>query len=242
MPTKKSTTEKKVSKKPAKKAAKKAAPKTSKAKTLKEVKTEKVQPVKSSSPSEIVPKAISQGKAGISQSEIVSQGKKQKKIEAIESLVGQKDAQVAEDQKKEKDIALAENLGKYFYAVGRRKTSVAQVRLYENEKATDADLIINGKKMKEYFPIISMQNNLIAPFKAVGAIGKFKMTAIVRGGGFNGQVEAIRLGIARALVLYNETFKKTLKDLGLMTRDAREVERKKPGLKKARRAPQWAKR
>ena len=68
------------------------------------------------------------------------------------------------------------------------------------------------------------------------------MTVLVRGGGVTGQVEAVRLGISRALVKYNETFKKSLKDLGFMTRDAREVERKKAGLKKARKAPQWAKR
>lgn len=135
-----------------------------------------------------------------------------------------------------------EKLEKYFYAVGRRKTSVAQVRLFENEKATEADLLINGKKMKEYFPVASMQSNLLSPLRTVGMLGKFRMTVLVRGGGVTGQVEAVRLGIARALVKYDEKLKKSLKDVGLMTRDSREVERKKPGLKKARRAPQWAKR
>ncbi|MDD5396887.1 MAG: 30S ribosomal protein S9 [Candidatus Moranbacteria bacterium] len=132
--------------------------------------------------------------------------------------------------------------GKYFYAVGRRKTSVAQVRLFEDDKAQDTDLIINDKKMKDYFPTISLQNNMLQPLKAVGMHGKFTMTVLVRGGGVTGQVEAVRLGIARALVEFNAEFKKSLKDLGLMTRDAREVERKKAGLKKARKAPQWAKR
>jgi small subunit ribosomal protein S9 len=132
--------------------------------------------------------------------------------------------------------------GKYFYAVGRRKTSVAQVRLYEDEKATDNDLVINGKKLKDYFPTISQQNNMLAPLKAVGLYGKFSATVLVRGGGVTGQVEATRLGISRALVVFNAELKKTLKDLGFMTRDAREVERKKAGLKGARKAPQWAKR
>jgi small subunit ribosomal protein S9 len=132
--------------------------------------------------------------------------------------------------------------GKYFYAVGRRKTSIAQVRLFENDKAVDTDLVINEKKMKDYFPTISLQNNMLAPLKAIGMHGKFTMTVLVRGGGVTGQVEAVRLGISRALVVFNPEFKKTLKDLGFMTRDAREVERKKPGLKKARKSPQWAKR
>lgn len=140
-------------------------------------------------------------------------------------------------------IAKAKKIsGVYFYAVGRRKTSVAQVRLFEDDKATENDLVINDKKMKEYFPTISLQNNLMTPFKAVGLTNKFSMTVLVRGGGVTGQVEAVRLGIARALVKYNVELKKTLKTFGLMTRDAREVERKKAGLKKARKAPQWAKR
>ena len=96
--------------------------------------------------------------------------------------------------------------------------------------------------MKEYFPVVALQNNLLAPLKAVGMYGKFGMSVIVRGGGVTGQVEGIRLGIARALVKYDENFKKSLKGLGLMTRDSREVERKKAGLKKARKSPQWAKR
>lgn len=145
-------------------------------------------------------------------------------------------------EKVEKVAKVKKETGKYFYAVGRRKTSVAQVRLYENDKATENDIVINDKKMKDYFPTISLQNNLLAPLKAVGMYNKFSMTVLVRGGGVTGQVEATRLGISRALVVFNAELKKTLKDLGLMTRDAREVERKKAGLKKARKAPQWAKR
>ena len=131
---------------------------------------------------------------------------------------------------------------KYFYAVGRRKTSVAVVKITPSEKAGENDLIINKKKMKEYFPTSIFQNIFIAPLKATGNINKFKVYALIKGGGFRGQAEAARLGIARALVKYNSEYKKPLRDLGYLTRDARIVERKKPGLKKARRAPQWAKR
>ncbi|MEI7890901.1 MAG: 30S ribosomal protein S9 [bacterium] len=141
-----------------------------------------------------------------------------------------------------KEKATKKVSGVYFYAVGRRKTSVAQVRLYVDEKATDSDVVINEKKLKDYFPTASLQNNMLAPLKAIGMYGKFSMTVKVSGGGVTGQVEAVRLGIARALVVFNPEFKKVLKDLGYMTRDAREVERKKAGLKKARKAPQWAKR
>lgn len=131
---------------------------------------------------------------------------------------------------------------KYFYAIGRRKASIAQVRLFETDNATEADLIINGRKLKDYFPAILGQNNVLGPLKAVGIQGRMRMTAIVRGGGITGQVEAVRLGISRALVVYDETLKKTLKGSGFMTRDSRKVERKKPGLKKARKSPQWSKR
>ncbi len=167
------------------------------------------------------------------------------KVEKVEkapkAIKESKVVKVEKTEKVEKAVKKAVN-GVYFYAVGRRKTSVAQVRLFEDEKATDADLLINGKKLKEYFPTISLQNNFLAPLKAVGMHGKFRMTVLVRGGGVTGQVEATRLGISRALVVFNNELKKTLKDLGFMTRDAREVERKKPGLKGARKAPQWAKR
>lgn len=131
---------------------------------------------------------------------------------------------------------------RYFAGVGRRKTAVAQVRAMADEKATDADIIVNGKNYKEYFPLGTLQTAVLAPLKAAGAYGKFAVSVLVKGGGFHAQAEAVRLGISRALVTSDEALKKTLKDLGFLTRDSRAVERKKPGLKKARRAPQWAKR
>jgi len=162
---------------------------------------------------------------------------KEVKVEKVAAIPAVKEKAAASTVVKPKKAS-----GVYFYSVGRRKTSVAQVRLFEDDKATDNDILINDKMMKDYFPTISLQNNLLTPLKAVGVHGKFSMTVLVRGGGVTGQVEATRLGISRALVKFNAEFKKTLKDLGMMTRDAREVERKKPGLKKARKAPQWAKR
>ncbi|MCK9378589.1 MAG: 30S ribosomal protein S9 [Candidatus Moranbacteria bacterium] len=131
---------------------------------------------------------------------------------------------------------------KYFYAVGRRKAAVAQVRIYMKDKAGDSDLIVNEKKMRDYFTLASLQNIFLAPLKSSGFQNKVKISVLVRGGGNNSQAEATRLGIARALVVFDEDLKKTLKAEGFLTRDSRKVERKKPGLKKARRSPQWAKR
>lgn len=131
---------------------------------------------------------------------------------------------------------------KYFYAVGRRKTSVAQVKIFPREKAGENDILVNKKKLKDYFPTLILQNIFLSPLKLAGALNKFKVIVKIKGGGFKGQAEAARLGIARALVNFNNSLKKSLRDAGFLTRDARIVERKKPGLKKARRAPQWAKR
>jgi len=133
------------------------------------------------------------------------------------------------------------NKGKYFYATGRRKTSVAKVRIYD--KAKEKGITVNDKDYKEYF----MKNNILAekinsPLKLLNFEGKFLISVKVLGGGPNGQAEAIRLGIARALLSMNEDFKKELRANDYLTRDPRKVERKKPGLKKARRAPQWKKR
>jgi len=131
--------------------------------------------------------------------------------------------------------------GKYFYATGRRKTSVAKVRVYD--KAKEKGITINDKDYKEYFA----KNDILiekvnSPLKLLNFEGKFLISVKVLGGGSNRQNEAVRLGIARALLSMNEDFKKELRANDYLTRDPRKVERKKPGLKKARRAPQWKKR
>ncbi|MCK4635798.1 MAG: 30S ribosomal protein S9 [Candidatus Moranbacteria bacterium] len=134
--------------------------------------------------------------------------------------------------------------GQYFYGVGRRKTAVAQVRVYLNKDAEDNknQLVVNGKKMEVYFPLVSQQNVFSEPLKSSGVDGKCAVSILVKGGGLTGQVDAIKLGIARALIKFDEELRSVLKAEGFLTRDARKVERKKPGLRKARRAPQWSKR
>jgi small subunit ribosomal protein S9 len=127
---------------------------------------------------------------------------------------------------------------KYFYAVGRRKTAIAQVRLVPREKAGENYLVINKRKMKVYFPVMALQNIFLAPLRTTGLLNKFKISVLVRGGGLKGQAEAIRLAIARSLVKFDAALRKSLRDVGYLTRNARVVERKKAGLKKARRAPQ----
>lgn len=142
----------------------------------------------------------------------------------------------------EKKVAKTSKKGKYFYAVGRRKTSVAQVRIFSSDKVGEEDYIVNNRDMKEYFSGTIMQATFVSPFKETGLVDKFKVSVIVRGGGISSQVEAVRLGVARALIKFDETLRPVLKANGFLSRDSRKVERKKPGLKKARRAPQWAKR
>jgi small subunit ribosomal protein S9 len=128
--------------------------------------------------------------------------------------------------------------GKYFSAIGRRKTAIARVRLYK--KGTGA-LLVNDMKAEEYFAADTVKV-IKQPLKLTGNLKDFTVSAICRGGGKIGQAIAIRHGISRALVEMDEELKAGLKAKGWMTRDARRKERKKPGLKKARRAPQWSKR
>ncbi|TAK96338.1 30S ribosomal protein S9 [Patescibacteria group bacterium] len=145
-------------------------------------------------------------------------------------------------KKKTEAVAVEKKPAKYWYAVGRRKTSIAQVRLFEDDRLKPEETsIVNGKSFGQYFPTETLQNSALAPLKVMNALG-FNMTVVVRGGGVKSQSEAVSLGVARALVLNNPEIKKALREAKLMTRDARAVERKKPGLKKARKAPQWAKR
>ncbi len=127
---------------------------------------------------------------------------------------------------------------RYIEALGGRKTAHARVRLFSGQKT----IIINDKDYKEYFKIPKHQMLVSAPLKLTGVLDKMGITVRVAGGGIGMQAEAVRHGLSRALILFNEEFKKVLKHAGFVTRDARSVERKKYGLKKARRAPQWQKR
>ena len=124
------------------------------------------------------------------------------------------------------------------YGTGRRKEAVARVRLVPG----DGKWTINGRTLEEYFPSKLLQREVNSPIVLLKLEGKFDAIVLVDGGGTTGQAGAIRLGIARALVEYDESLKSELRKAGFMTRDAREVERKKVGLHKARRATQFSKR
>ncbi len=126
----------------------------------------------------------------------------------------------------------------YFYGTGRRKKSVARVRLYPGTGA----ITINGKSIDEYFGLETLNLIVNQPFGVTGNEGKFDIVANVKGGGLSGQAGAIRHGVARALLVADEANKPALKAAGFLTRDPRMKERKKYGLKAARRASQFSKR
>lgn len=123
-------------------------------------------------------------------------------------------------------------------AVGRRKEAVARIFLSKG----DGKITINDKDYKVYFPLVYLQNQVEAPLKTIEALDKFDIKVNATGGGIKGQAEAVRLGIARSLCELNPEFRPALKAAGLMTRDPRSVERKKPGRKKARKSFQFSKR
>ncbi len=134
---------------------------------------------------------------------------------------------------------MAANANQYFYALGRRKSSTARVRL-QGGKGT---ITVNGKPAEEYFAGSEyLMNELNRPFVALQQENKYDISARVTGGGHVGQIDAIRLGISKALALMNEDLKSTLKRADLLGRDSREKERKKFGLKKARKQRQFTKR
>ena len=126
----------------------------------------------------------------------------------------------------------------YFYGTGRRKSSVARVRLLPG----NGNVTINGRAMDEYFGLETMRMLVRQPLELTGTMGKFDVVVNVVGGGVSGQAGAIRHGITRALIESDETLKPVLKKAGFVTRDPRMKERKKYGLKAARRAPQFSKR
>lgn len=142
--------------------------------------------------------------------------------------------------------------GQYIEAVGRRKTSVARVRLYpagttikEEDRTAETqkkNFVVNEKSLADYFALPLHHRLILGPFEKAEMLGGFKVSVHVQGGGVASQAGAVRHGIARALVAFSEELRKKLKRFGYLTRDPRMVERKKYGLKKARRAPQWSKR
>ena len=128
---------------------------------------------------------------------------------------------------------------RYFEAIGRRKTAVARVRLFTRG---DKAFLVNGKPYQEYFVLEEDQQLATSSMKKMKCLDKFRVSIIVKGGGHHAQAEAVRHGTARVLVDFNNNFRKRLRKAGYLTRDPRMRERKKFGLKRARKAPQWSKR
>ena len=127
----------------------------------------------------------------------------------------------------------------YYEGLGRRKTSTASVRLHPDGSA---QILVNGKPYREYFGREVDWTNISGPLALTQNESRFDVTASVSGGGITGQAEAIQMGISRALLEVNPDFRSALRKAGMLSRDAREKERKKPGLKRARKAPQYTKR
>ena len=126
----------------------------------------------------------------------------------------------------------------YFYGTGRRKESVARVRVY----AGTGKITINDREIDDYFGLDTLKLIVRQPLVTTDLLGKVDVVCTVQGGGVTGQAGAIRHGLSRALLQYDESLRPALKKAGFLTRDPRMKERKKPGLKKARRAPQFSKR
>jgi len=127
---------------------------------------------------------------------------------------------------------------RYYEAVGRRKRAVARVRLYPG----DGQVVINDKELQDYFGRPQDWMDVLAPLKLTQSDASFNLSVLVKGGGITGQAQAIRHGVARALLLTDPDLRASLRRAGHLTRDPREKERKKPGLKRARKAPQYTKR
>lgn len=170
---------------------------------------------------------------------------RQKKSEFAQNEIIKKPKKRGRPRKKEvteiKDIHPVETPiveRSYIFAVGRRKEAVARVRYYPK---MEKEIIINAKKYSEYFPSLSLQKIILTPLELT-SFSSGKIWIKVRGGGKKGQAESVRLGIARVLEKFDSNLRKILKRAGLLKRDARVKERKKYGLKRARRAPQWQKR
>lgn len=138
-----------------------------------------------------------------------------------------------------KEIAKFGKSDRYFEATGRRKTAVARVRIFAKG---DKEFLVNSKPYQKYFSHIADQEIAVASMKKMNCLDKFRVTVLVKGGGHSAQAEAIRHGTARVLVDFNNNLRKYLRKAGFLTRDPRMRERKKFGLKRARRAPQWQKR
>jgi small subunit ribosomal protein S9 len=157
---------------------------------------------------------------------------KKKKVKPLERKGKEKPPAKKKIIKEEKD--------KYIEAIGRRKTASARVRIFP--KVKEKVFLVNKKELNLYFTDLELKSIILSPLEKTNSLDKFKIEILTRGGGKRGQAEAILLGLSRALVKMNEKLRGVLRAAGCLTRDPRMKERKKFGLKKARRAPQWQKR
>jgi small subunit ribosomal protein S9 len=139
---------------------------------------------------------------------------------------------------KEHEKFTHKNKTKYFHGTGRRKRSAANVRIAKGK----GKILVNGKITEKYFNNKFAKEKILAPIVLVGKEKEFDVSVLVQGGGIESQIDAVVLGLSRALVKSDENYSQTLKKAGLLTRDSREKERMKPGLKRARKSPQWSKR
>jgi small subunit ribosomal protein S9 len=160
--------------------------------------------------------------------------KRTKKVEQTPEKVLKQELKASESKK----ISTGTPSGKYYYANGKRKSSVARVRLYKGE----GEITINGKPIGKFCQTKLLEETIKYPLKLTGALNRFNVTVLVTGGGVNSQAEAIRHGISKALSISDPLLRPTIKQQGLLTRDSRVKERKKFGLKRARRGPQFSKR
>lgn len=146
--------------------------------------------------------------------------------------------QKMQEKVEKKLVSLPIQKENFFMATGKRKSAVARVKFYPQG---NGQILVNSKPLEKYFPYFIWQEVVKSPFSLLN-LKDYKVVVKVGGGGINAQAEAIRLGISRALIKMNRNFRPVLKKAKFLTRDARIKERKKPGLKRARRAPQWQKR
>ncbi|MCK5044688.1 30S ribosomal protein S9 [Candidatus Parcubacteria bacterium] len=161
------------------------------------------------------------------------------KKEVEETIVEAVEKEEENIEEESTELGLSDKSKKYIEAIGRRKTATARVRIWTKG---DKEILINDKPYKSYFSVPELQQTITASLEKMKCVDKFRVSIKVKGGGIFSQAEAVRHAIARALVKFNPEFRKRLKKAGHLTRDPRMRERKKFGLKRARRAPQWKKR
>ena len=154
-----------------------------------------------------------------------------------------KSVKVKVKKEKEEKPEKVKAKARYLEDVGRRKTAIARVRISARSVGSAGkSFLVNERTLENYFPTLELQEIVLSPFKLTDCLNQFDLSVRIKGGGVHAQAEAVRHGISKCLVVFNPDSKKRLKKAGYLTRDPRMRERKKFGLKRARRAPQWAKR